>query len=104
MRMPEPSWFTYELVDRTLEEVRAVEYEVSVMLPWRRYNPNAQPRVMDESPSEVSVGRETRFGAELSLRRLSYGPHLSHELVGEMLGELAECWTQMTSDQLRISE
>ena len=79
MQMPYPSWFTYELVDRAMDKIKAIENEVSITLPWRRYNPEAYPRVLPESPSVVSLGQEERFGAE-------------------MLGELTEAWVQMTME------
>jgi len=96
MQMPYPSWFTYELVDRAMHEIKAFEHEVSITLPWRRYNPDALPRVLPESPSVVSLGQEERFGAELAIRRVSYDSQPSMEMASEMLGELTEAWVQMT--------
>lgn len=98
MQMPYPTWFTYELVDRAMHEIKAFEHEVSITLPWRRYNPEAYPRVLPESPSAVSLGQEERFGAELAIRRVSYNSAPTAEMKAEMLGELTEAWVQMTLD------
>lgn len=98
MQMPFPSWFTYELVDRAMHEIKAFEHEVSITLPWRRYNPDVHPRVLPESPSVVSLGQEERFGAELAIRRVSYEPFPCLEMKSEMLGELTEAWVFMTVD------
>lgn len=98
MQMPYPSWFTYELVDRTMREIRAYEHEISITLPLRRYNPDVLPKVLPESPSVVSLGQEERFGAELAIRRVSYNPAPTAEMKAEMLGELTEAWVQMTME------
>lgn len=98
MQMPFPTWFTYELVDRAMHEIKAFEHEVSITLPWRRYNPDVLPRVLAESPSVVSLGQEERFGAELAIRRVSYNLAPTAEMKAEMLGELTEAWVQMTLD------
>lgn len=98
MQMPYPSWFTYELVDRTMHEIKAFEHEVSVTLPWRRYNPDIHPKVLPESPSVVSLGQEERFGAELAIRRVSYDPSPCVEMKAEMLGELTEAWVCVTME------
>lgn len=96
MQMPYPSWFTYELVDRTMNQIKAFEHEISITLPWRRYNPDVHPKVLPESPSVVSVGQEELFGAELAVRRVSYDSQPSEEMASEMLGELTEAWVYMT--------
>lgn len=96
MQMPYPSWFTYKLVDQALHEIKAFEHEVSIMLPWRRYNPDVLPKVLPESPSVVSLGQEERFGAELAVRRVSYDAQPSQSMTAEMIGELAECWVFLT--------
>lgn len=98
MRMPEPFWFTYELFDQTGREIRAYEHEVSVTLPWRRYNPDAYPKVIAESPSIVRLGEEERFGASLEVRRVSFASKPTEDMAAEMLGELCESWVQMTVD------
>jgi hypothetical protein len=98
MQMPYPSWFTYELVDRTMREIKAFEHEVSITLPWRRYNPDVIPRVVAESPSVVSVGQAERFGAELAVRRVSYDALPSQLMAAEMVGELTEVWVQLTME------
>lgn len=98
MQMPYPQWFTYELVDRAMHEIKAFEHEVSITLPWRRYNPDAIPRVLAESPSIVSVGQEERFGAELAVRRVSYEAQPSESMAAEMVGELTEAWVQLTME------
>jgi len=94
MQMPEPSWYTYSLRSNT--EARAFEHQVSVMLPWRRFNRDVSPRVVSGSPSVVFLGEETRFGHELSISRVGSNAQPSGEMAGEMLGELAELWVQMT--------
>lgn len=96
MRMPEPFWFTYELIDSAQLEVEEYEHEVSVTLPWRRYNPDIYPTVLPESLSVVVLGPEERFGAELCIRRVSRDPQPHPEMAAEMLGELAAAWVQMT--------
>lgn len=96
MQMPEPSWFTYKLADATRGQIRAYEHEVSVNLPWRRYLREGQPRLVEGSPSVVSVGEETRHGTELAVRRVSYDSRPSEAMGSEMLGELAEAWVFMT--------
>jgi len=88
----------YELVDRAMHEIKAFEHEVSITLPRRRYNPDVLPRVLLESPSVVTLGKEERFGAELAIRRVSYDPSPCVEMKAEMLGELTEAWVQMTLD------
>ena len=98
MQMPYPHWFTYPLIEGSRNEVKAYEHEVSVTLPSRRYNPDAHPEVLPESPSVAVLGREERFGAELSIRRVSRDPQPTPEMVSEMLGELTEAWVQMTFD------
>jgi len=98
MQMPFPQWFTYELVDRAIHEVKAFEHEVSITLPWRRYNSDVIPRVVPESPSVVSVAKAERFGAELAIRRVSYDAQPSDSMAAEMVGELTEVWVQMTFD------
>lgn len=98
MQMPFPQWFKYELVDRAIHEVKAFEHEVSITLPWRRYNPDVIPRVVPESPSVVSMGQEERFGAELAVRRVSYDAQPSDLMAAEMVGELTEVWVQMTME------
>ena len=100
MQMPEPSWFTYKLTDAVLGQIRAYEHEVSVHLPWRRYLRGDQPRLVEGSPSVVSVGEETRHGTELAVRRVSYDPAPSADLMAELLGELAECWVFLTMTML----
>jgi hypothetical protein len=79
-----------------MHEVKAFEHEVSITLPWRRYNPDVIPRVVPESPSVVSLGQEERFGAELAVRRVSYDAQPSESMAAEMVGELTEVWVQMT--------
>lgn len=96
MQMPEPSWFTYKLTDVALGQIRAYEHEVSIQMPWRRYLRGGQPRLVEGSPSVVSVGEETRHGTELAVRRVSYDPAPSADLRAELLGELAECWVLLT--------
>ena len=98
MQMPYPTWFTYELVDRAIHEIKAFEHEVSITLPWRRYNPDVHPRVLPESPSVVSLGQQERFGAELAIRRVSYNPAPTAEMKAEMVGELTEAWVYKTMD------
>lgn len=96
--MPEPFWFTYELSNKSGSEIRAYEHEVSVTLPWRRYNPEASPKVIAESPSMIRLGEEERFGASLEVRRVSYASKPTEDMAAEMLGELTEAWVQMTFD------
>jgi hypothetical protein len=96
MQMPQPSWFLYRLTDPVLGQVRAFEHEVSITLPWRRYNPDVIPRVVPESPSVVSVGQEERFGADLAIRRVSYDAQPSNSMAAEMVGELTEAWLIVT--------
>lgn len=98
MPMPEPFWFTFELFDQTGCEIRAYEHEVSVTLPWRRYNPDVYPKVIAESPSIVRLGEEERFRASLEVRRVSYVSKPTEDMAAEMLGELTEAWVQMTFD------
>lgn len=98
MQMPYPSWFTYELVDRAMHEIKAFEHEVSVHLPWRRYYRDNRPSVVSGSHSVITVGEETRHGTELAVRRVSYDPAPCAEMKAEMLGELTEAWVFMTMD------
>jgi hypothetical protein len=79
-----------------MHQAKAFEHEVSITLPWRRYNPDVQPRVLAESPSVVSLGQEERFGAELAVRRVSYDAQPSESMAAEMVGELTEVWVQIT--------
>ena len=95
MQMPEPRWFTYKLTD-SAGDVRAFEHEVAVLLPYRRYLRDGQPRQVPGSPSVVVVGMEERHGTELSVRRVSYESTPSAETTAEILGELAEAWVFMT--------
>lgn len=104
MRMPEPFWFTYELFDQTGPEIRAYEHEVSVTLPWRRYNSDAYPKVIAESPSIVRLGEEERFGAELCIRRVSRDPQPEPEMAAVMLGELVDAWVRLTVDPVSHPE
>jgi hypothetical protein len=98
MQMPEPAWFTYRLTDTSFGRIRAYEHEVSVLMPWRRYLRDGQPRLVEGSPSEVMVGEETRHGTQLAVRRVSYDPVPNPDLAADLLGELVECWAFMTME------
>ena len=69
--------------------VRAFEHEVSVHMPWRRYLRDGQPRLVDECPSVVIVGEESRHGTELTVRRVSYDRAPSQDLAAELLGRIS---------------
>jgi len=96
MQMSEPSWYSYELTESTFKQVRAYEHEISILLPYRRYLRDVQPRLAAGSPSQVFLGEETRHGAELAIRRVSYEPKPSAEMAAELLGELVEVWVFLT--------
>ncbi len=94
--MPEAERFTYKLTD-AVGAVRAFEHEVSVQLPRRRYLREGRPQPVSGSPSVIFVGEEERHGTELAVRRVSYDPSPSREIVAELLGELTEAWVFMTA-------
>ena len=100
MQMPEPTWYSFKLFSLAGQEPRAYEHQISVHLPWRRYNRNAMPQSVPGSPSVIAVGEETRHGTELSVSRISFDPYPSADVAAEMAGELAESWVGMTLDSV----
>jgi hypothetical protein len=96
MQMPEFSVNTYRMRSTPHGEVRGYEHVVTVLLPWRRYNPQAFPVPCVDSPSRFELGEETRHGAELAVSRLSSDSILTPDTLGEMAGELAEAWVCLT--------
>jgi len=103
MQMPLPRWFSYELIDRTMQEIKAFEHEVAITLPRRRYRPDVYPKVLSDSPSVVTLGFEERYGTELAVRRISYDAQPDRDMAAEMVGELAEVWVFMTCTPARPS-
>jgi hypothetical protein len=98
MQMPEPSWYSYRLVDPHLGNVKAYEHEVSVQLPRLRYLRDGHPQPVAGSPSVIVVGEEERHGTELAVRRVSYDQSPSRDMAAELLGELTEAWVFMTME------
>ena len=95
MQLPEPYWNWLPIRDAN-QKIVGYEHSVLVLLPWRRYRREVVPFPIAESPSEIFLGEETRFGVELSVvRRLSCS-NLPDFVGGQMEGELAEAWVMMT--------
>jgi len=104
MKMPEPIWYRFEMRSAALMCSRGYEHQVSIMLPWKSYNKDGKPYTAVGSPSLVEVGGATRHGTELSVARLSFEFEPSKDMIGEMLGELAESWVAMTMMVPKLEE
>ncbi len=94
--MPEPQAHTVKLRGPGPHDLRAFEHVLSVLIPWRRNNPEAHPEPVPGSPSRIELDPEDRHGVLLSVSRYSPNPQPSTGEIGEMTGELAEAWVALT--------
>jgi hypothetical protein len=94
--MPEPQAHTVKLRGPGPDDLRAFEHVLSVLIPWRRNNPDVNPQPTNGSPSRIELDPEERHGVLLSVCRYSRCPQPSAVEIGEMTGELAEAWVALT--------
>ena len=94
--MSELQWRSSKVAASRNSEPWGYEHEVSVLIPWRRSNPDVRPEPTGGSPSRILLDPEERHGALLTVCRRSHRAQLTVKEMGEMTGELAEAWVSLT--------